>query len=611
MVMNSSVEIAEYIYNHFSERKWSEITSFYEDHSFHVFMPLNHLGDTALHLAAYSQDMKLVESLLKIVYYNTFQTDLQFSSTEDEAGNLLPSNEQVGLKLSLKNKFGNTPLHEAASTGNVELVKLMLEFEKERPLMTNTRNKDDQKPFFMAAIYGKTELIKYWEKNLNNIEEHVKTKHSTIHSSGIIRLKVPHTKGSERFLLADIPNAFKSGYSFGFLEKLIYDGLPVPKDMDASVNNNESQVNPDTQHGFLRVQRLREMKKKHGIVVKITKTLAEEDKSWQGHNTTDGQSDTPVIAAAKNGIKEKDTPLIAATKNGIAEIVEAILDVFPQAIEHENNKRENNRRTNVLDLLKDKKFKYPRLIWKFDKAGDGILHKAAYKTGISSRERPGEALCLQSDIQWFEGVRKMVPAHHINQKNNEGDTPQGFFTKEHKELVKEGQEWLIRTTNSCIIVAVLIATVAFTSIYTVPGGTDKKGKPLLLNTTAFTIFTASDVAALCFAFTSVVVFLSITTSKMNEQDFRISLPLKLVLGLSMLFFSVAALMIGFAATLVITIRHRLHQAAAPIIAIACFPVAFFLLLQLPLYTNITWFTVKDLLRSLIHLIPLKKCQPRP
>lgn len=211
----------------------------------------------------------------------------------------------------------------------------------------------------------------------------------------------------------------------------------------------------------------------------------------------------------------------------------------------------------------------------------------------------------------MQRVRKMVPAHHINQTNNEGDTPQALFTKEHEELVKEGREWLIRTTNSCIIVAVLIATVAFTSIYTVPGGSDKNGKPLLLNTTAFTIFTASDVAALCFAFTSVVVFLSITTSKMNEQDFRISLPLKLVLGLSMLFFSVTALMIGFAATLVITIRHRLHQAAAPIIAIACFPVAFFLLLQLPLYTNITWFTVKDLVRSLIHLLPLKKCQPRP
>ncbi|KAL6207183.1 hypothetical protein ACLB2K_024428 [Fragaria x ananassa] len=382
--------------------------------------------------------------------------------------------------------------------------------------------------------------------------------------------------------------------------------------MDASVNNDVSQVNPDTHHGFLRVQCLRNMKKNHGRVMKLTKTLAEEDKSWQGHNTTDGQSDT---AAAKN-----DTPLIAAAKNGIVEIVEAILDVFPQAIEHENHKGENvfhvavkNRRKNVLVLLEDKKFNYPiaRHVRKFDKADNGIIHKAAYKTHISSRERPGEALCLQSDIQWFERVRKMVPAHHINQKNKEGDTPQALFTKQHEELVKEGREWLIRTTNSCIVVAVLIATVAFTSIYTVPGGSDKNGKPLLLNTTAFTIFTASDVAALCFAFTSVVVFLSITTSKMNEQDFRTSLPLKLVLGLSMLFFSVTALMIGFAATLVITIRHRVHQAAAPIIAIACFPVAFFLLLQLPLYTNITWFTVKDLVRSLIHLLPLKKCQPRP
>ncbi|KAL6207184.1 hypothetical protein ACLB2K_024429 [Fragaria x ananassa] len=177
--MNSSVEFSERIYELFSERKWSEIRSFYEEQRFDVFMPLNHLGDTALHLAAYSEDMELVKSLLNIVYDDdTFRLGLQFS--EDEAGNLLPSDEQNCLKLSLKNKSGNTPLHEAASTGNVKLVELMLSFEKKRPLMTNTRNKDDQKPFFMAAIYGKTELIKYWVNSLNNIEEHVKTKHSTM-----------------------------------------------------------------------------------------------------------------------------------------------------------------------------------------------------------------------------------------------------------------------------------------------------------------------------------------------------------------------------------------------------------------------------------------------
>lgn len=148
------------------------------------------------------------------------------------------------------------------------------------------------------------------------------------------------------------------------------------------------------------------MKKKHSIVEKLSKILAEKDMSWDpsqtikdesrdGDKTTDGQSDTPLIAAARNGITE---------------IVDAILDAFPQAIEHENHKKENvfhvavkNRRKNVLDLLE---YSYnltePRLIWKFDEDGDGILHKAAYKSEYSPRDRPGEALRLQSDIQWFQ-----------------------------------------------------------------------------------------------------------------------------------------------------------------------------------------------------------------
>lgn len=174
--------------------------------------------------------------------------------------------------------------------------------------------------------------------------------------------------------------------------------------------------------GFPSVQSLREMKKKHSIVEKLSKKLAEKDMSWDpsqekkdksrdGDNATDGQSDTPLIAAARNTTDgQKDTPLIAAARNGITEIVKDILDAFPQAIEHENHKKENvfhvavkNRRKNVLDhLLQYCHFQESRLIWKFDEDGDGILHKAAYKSEYSSRDRPGEALRLQSDIQWFQ-----------------------------------------------------------------------------------------------------------------------------------------------------------------------------------------------------------------
>lgn len=207
----------------------------------------------------------------------------------------------------------------------------------------------------------------------------------------------------------------------------------------------------------------------------------------------------------------------------------------------------------------------------------------------------------------MQRVQKIVPPYFINHRNKEGDTAQFLFSKQHRELVKRGQEWLMRTTQACTLVAVLIATVAFTCAYTVPGGSNKTGHPLLLRTKPFIVFTTADTLSLCFSLTSVVVFLSIMTSKMQEQDFRRSLPLKLVLGLTTLFLAVAAMMVAFAATLVLMMRRRLHWAAVPIYTIACCPVTIFLVLQLPLYVNIAWFTVQDMVTSLIASFPQVKC----
>jgi hypothetical protein len=201
----------------------------------------------------------------------------------------------------------------------------------------------------------------------------------------------------------------------------------------------------------------------------------------------------------------------------------------------------------------------------------------------------------------MQRVQKLVPpAYFFHHKNKYDQTAEELFTSQHKELVEKGQAWLMRTTKACTIVAVLIATVAFTCAYTIPGGSNSKtGHPLLLEETAFRTFTISDTVSLCFSLTSVVVFLSIMTSRMQEKDFRRSLPFKLVLGLTTLFFAVAAMMVAFAATLVLLIRQRLHWAAVPIYTIACWPVAIFLVLQFRLYVNIAWFTVSDLLHSFI------------
>lgn len=103
------------------------------------------------------------------------------------------------------------------------------------------------------------------------------------------------------------------------------------------------------------------------------------------------------------------SPIISAARNGITEIVEVILKRNPLAIEHRNKKNENilhiaarYRRIEILDLLQHLPVPISRLKILINADGDTILHQAAYLGEHKLRDRPGEALRLQSEIQWFK-----------------------------------------------------------------------------------------------------------------------------------------------------------------------------------------------------------------
>ncbi|XP_059631711.1 ankyrin repeat-containing protein NPR4-like [Cornus florida] len=213
-------------------------------------------------------------------------------------------------------------------------------------------------------------------------------------------------------------------------------------------------------------------------------------------------------------------------------------------------------------------------------------------------EAPGTAMKVQRELQWYKEVERMVPSSYRILANNKGETPPALFSKWHSELVKDGEKWMRDTATSCTIVATLIVTVVFAAALTLPGGNADddpeqpehprslhSGDPKFLWRTSFMAFVISDALSLFSSVTSVLMFLSILTSRFEEKDFLEALPKRLIIGLATLFLSIAAMMVTFVATLVMVLRRRIEWAAAPVALLASVPVTLFALLQFPLFLD--------------------------
>ncbi|WZZ87243.1 hypothetical protein YC2023_115822 [Brassica napus] len=216
---------------------------------------------------------------------------------------------------------------------------------------------------------------------------------------------------------------------------------------------------------------------------------------------------------------------------------------------------------------------YPDLLWKVDEKNQSLFHIAAlnrhesifniiYELGsikdliaaykeVSTRNNMLHLVAsLPPPGRLQIAVKKIVPHSYIKAKNSKGEVAQDLFTEKHKELRKEGEKWMKDTATSCMLVSTLIATVVFAAPFTVPGGiNDTTGFPILKNKVWFNVFLLSDAVALFSSSISIVIFLSILTSRYAEDDFLVSLPSRLMLGLLALFVSINSMVISFSATL--------------------------------------------------------------
>ncbi|XP_062093005.1 uncharacterized protein LOC133798621 [Humulus lupulus] len=188
---------------------------------------------------------------------------------------------------------------------------------------------------------------------------------------------------------------------------------------------------------------------------------------------------------------------------------------------------------------------------------------------------PGPALQLQKNLQWDQEVDTIFPQSTRESCINGNMLSNGFFIKrDYKNLVMDGEKWIKDISRSCIVVAALIVTIMFISVFILCGGNnnqDNAGVPVLVNRKFSKVFIISDALSLFSSTIAVLVFLGILTSRYAKEDFLISLPTKMIIGLSTLLFSIATMMIAFSAALS-TMLHQDSRMGTTVIFLSSIPV---------------------------------------
>ncbi|KAK8498881.1 hypothetical protein V6N12_044614 [Hibiscus sabdariffa] len=219
--------------------EWNTVISIYEnDPSVHVAQIIRS-GDTALHIAVFNAQEAVVEQLV----------DLVSACGEPRKA------------LETRNVQGNTPLHVAASLGNVRMCLSIVRVDHS---LLEIQNNAGETPLFVAALHGKKEAFLCLNSYCQTQEEGYsycrrKDDENVLHCAiagdyfdlafQIIYLYqdlVNHVNKngiSALHLLASNPTAFRSGSHLGRFNQLIYHCIIVePLKVEPSFQQSSSYV---------------------------------------------------------------------------------------------------------------------------------------------------------------------------------------------------------------------------------------------------------------------------------------------------------------------------------------------------------------------------------
>ncbi|PWA83261.1 ankyrin repeat family protein [Artemisia annua] len=525
------------------------------------------------------------------------------------------------LLVTMVDNDGLIPAHYAALYGNTECLEIMVHYNPECLFILND---DDSLPIHYTFAIPSIDTFLYLFKQMKSDKYKYDKFFGSASGHKLLRyvideglmdvayelikdypsMATPVYEKAETPLewIIRKPDLFHSGTHYNFCQRFVYHHVPI-ENISFGSNDTadvENQETPKKDTKYVRrclhdviswvyvklwettllhvphVKRLKDDKVKHNTTIKLLRRICEE---LVQTNTTDLY----------------DIPFCLAVENDTAEAIEVLTKYFDRSYEFTKNGQDMyeltvlNRSEKVYSFIMHRK-PYAKLTFKLTLDDDlnNILHLAGrlapiHKLNIAS----GAALQMQRELQWFEEVKKVVQLTQTQELNCNKETPMMVFRREHKDLRKDGEEWMKKTADSYTITAALIITIVFAAAITVPGGNDDKtGKPIYETKASLIIFAISDAISLFTSTTSLLLFLSILTARYADEDFLYKLPKRLIYGLVMLFVSVTSMMVAFSATLYIMFGQGKAWILIPIAALTCLPIASFVTLQFPLLVEL-------------------------
>ncbi|KAL7613387.1 hypothetical protein Lser_V15G07137 [Lactuca serriola] len=570
-------------------------------------------NETALHVAASAKSTKKVEEFVENLITKMQKEDLE-----------------------LKNSSSNTALCLAAAAGNVKIVEIMVKSNRALVAITGSRG---MTPLYMAALFGHYEMVKClygyskklrddcwtdetrsWlllrcmETDMFDIALDIVKEHSKLGSSGLAlgalaRKTNVFNETESNTIRRNIewvwtcihpkvgPSKMESKANALELLNIIWGAIAEKptKDIDNIIRGQPDPIEKDDKPASDTDQTLQ-------LLQKISQnTSRKHDESGiinKGHAATT-TNNTNVALKENARPKYSSRILFVAAEMGNTRFVIELIRLYPDIIWKLNDDNQSifhtavkHRHEGIYNLLYEIGSMKDLITPLKDTNENNMLHlvgKSAKKKRLE--DVSGVAFQMQRELLWFKEVEEMIPPSYRERKNKEGLTPHELFTKEHKDLVKQGEDWMKDTASQCMVVAALIATIVFAAAFTVPGGYDQNdGFPIFSKNLPFIIFAVADAISLFSSSAAILMFLSILTSRYAERDFLESLPKKLMLGLATLFLSITTMMIAFSVSFFVLYHNKLKWIPILITFFSALPVILYVSLQFSLLKDVFFST---------------------